>query len=129
VTLQINDDHSIATGMGRLKGLEARACLRSLRRRVGFELGPSCRCERSGRRQAKSRRFAGTAKPSSNRRGLLAAVNLEARVGFEPLGGLILRKLLILRNSKTEKNDENAEVRYTAGTGNDQKTRVQRHGT
>src|SRR6266436_2995667 len=33
-----------------------------------------------------------------------------------PSGGLILRKLLILRNSKMEKNHKNAEVRYTAGT-------------
>ena len=31
-------------------------------------------------------------------------------------GGLILRKLLILRNSKMEKNYKNAEARYTAGT-------------
>src|SRR5260370_34342797 len=35
-----------------------------------------------------------------------------------PSGGLILRKLLILRNSKMEKNHKNAEVRYTAGTRN-----------
>jgi hypothetical protein len=33
-----------------------------------------------------------------------------------PSGGLILRNLLILRKSKTEKNRKNAEVRYTAGT-------------
>jgi hypothetical protein len=42
-------------------------------------------------------------------------------VGVEPLGGLILRKLLILRNSKMEKNHKNAEVRYTAGTRNGRK--------
>jgi hypothetical protein len=36
-------------------------------------------------------------------------------VGVEPSRGLILRKLLILRNSKREKNHKNAEVRYTAG--------------
>jgi hypothetical protein len=29
--------------------------------------------------------------------------------------------LLILRNSKTEKNHKNAEVRYTAGTRNDRR--------
>ena len=34
-------------------------------------------------------------------------------------GGLILRNLLILRKSKTEKNHKNAGVRYTAGTRND----------
>ena len=33
-----------------------------------------------------------------------------------PSGALILRNLLILRKSKTEKNDKNAEVRYTTGT-------------
>ena len=33
-----------------------------------------------------------------------------------PSGGLILRNLLILRNSKTEKNHRNAKVGYTAGT-------------
>ena len=33
-----------------------------------------------------------------------------------PSGGLILRKLLILQNSKMGKNCKNAEVRYTAGT-------------
>src|SRR6267142_4911748 len=38
-----------------------------------------------------------------------------------PSGGLILRKLLILRNSKMEKNHKNAEVRYTAGTRNGRK--------
>jgi hypothetical protein len=37
-------------------------------------------------------------------------------VGVEPLGGLILRKLLILRNNKMGKNHKNAEVRYAAGT-------------
>ena len=31
-------------------------------------------------------------------------------------GGLILRKLLILRNSQTAKNPKNAEARYTEGT-------------
>src|SRR6266446_5457710 len=40
-----------------------------------------------------------------------------------PLGGLILRKLLILRNSKMEKNCKNAEVRYTAGTRPDSEIR------
>src|SRR5713101_2432648 len=39
-----------------------------------------------------------------------------------PSGGLILRKLLILRNSKMEKNHKNAEVRYTAGTRNNRRT-------
>src|SRR5439155_9929066 len=38
-----------------------------------------------------------------------------------PSGGLMLRKLLILRNSKMEKNHKNAEVRYTAGTRNDRR--------
>jgi hypothetical protein len=38
-------------------------------------------------------------------------------VGVEPLGGLILRNLLILRNDKMEKNCKNAGVRYTAVHG------------
>src|SRR6267154_3703691 len=42
-------------------------------------------------------------------------------VGVEPLGGIDSTKLLILRNSKMERNHKNAEVRYTAGTRNDRR--------
>jgi hypothetical protein len=38
------------------------------------------------------------------------------RVGVGPSGRLILRKLLILRNSPKTKNRKNAEARYTEGT-------------
>ena len=44
-----------------------------------------------------------------------------------PSGGLILRKLLIPRNNKMEKNHKNAEVRYTTGTRNDR--RLRQNGT
>ncbi len=37
-------------------------------------------------------------------------------VGLEPSVPLKTRKLFIPRSDKTEKNDRNAEVRYTAGT-------------
>ena len=40
------------------------------------------------------------------------------RVGVEPSGGLIVRKLLIPQNGKFEKNCKKAEPRYTAGTRN-----------
>jgi hypothetical protein len=43
-----------------------------------------------------------------------------------PRGGLILRKLLIPRNSKLEKNHKNAEVRYTSGTRNGKKDLLER---
>src|SRR5713226_6232741 len=44
-----------------------------------------------------------------------------------PSGGLILRKLLIPRNNKMEKNHKNTEVRYTAGTRNHR--RLRQNGT
>ncbi len=44
-----------------------------------------------------------------------------------PSRGLILRKLLILRNNKMEKNHKNAEVRYTAGTRNNRRASAERH--
>ena len=37
-------------------------------------------------------------------------------VGIEPSAPLKTRKLFIPRSDKTEKNDRNAEARYTAGT-------------
>jgi hypothetical protein len=42
------------------------------------------------------------------------------RVGVEPLWRIdtIIGRLLLPRNSKTEKNNKNAEPRYTAGTRN-----------
>jgi hypothetical protein len=43
---------------------------------------------------------------------------LEARVGIEPLERFILRKLLILRCNKIEKNIRNVEPQYTAGARN-----------
>src|SRR5258708_40325270 len=47
-------------------------------------------------------------------------MNVSELAGWESNapGGLILRKLLILRNGKMEKNHKSAEVRYTAGTRN-----------
>jgi len=48
-------------------------------------------------------------------------------VGVEPLGGIDSTKLLILRNSKMERNHKNAEVRYTAGTRNNRRASAERH--
>ena len=45
----------------------------------------------------------------------ISEVLVEA-VGIEPSSPLQTRKLFILRFDKTNKNDKNAEVRYTAGT-------------
>ena len=49
---------------------------------------------------------------SGHRIGELEPPGLDSN----PSGGLILRNLLIPQKSKTERNHENAEVRYTAGT-------------